>query len=349
MFYLCASKYKVMGKNKLYAEEELLHRFRFSEATTRSKNADSLPSAHPVFAGRERAQGPTSVKTKGLNRKWTTLRYLWHTCSVNVFNRGTLLKLGFLAGAAYYALFNDAPSSAFIGGPVSSIDWNVVKSDDQTLKVSQDVENRPKKRKSENSETQLGLVQDVVAERSESKQTASTKIRKTPEVNKKVLKKPVNDAAPVRIETIRGDHSAAFIKKYSAVARQEMARYGIPASISLAQGLIESRAGTSTLAVRNNNHFGMKCFSRNCKKGHCTNHSDDSHKDFFLNFKDPKLSWRAHSILLSGGRYAKLKQYGKDYKKWAYGLKNMGYATDRTYAEKLISTIERYGLQQYDY
>ena len=165
---------------------------------------------------------------------------------------------------------------------------------------------------------------------------------------KKEKSKPKNDAAPVNVESIKGDRSAAFIQKYSGVARQEMAKYGIPASISLAQGLIESRAGTSKLAVQNNNHFGMKCFSRNCRKGHCSNHTDDTHKDFFLKFSDPKLSWRAHSILLASGRYAKLKKYGKDYKRWAYGLKSVGYATDKTYAEKLIRTIERYDLHQFD-
>ena len=338
-----------MGKNKLYAEEELLHRFRFSEAATRSKHADNLPSAHPGYAGRDRVSN-FSAKSNGLSRKWTTLRYLWHTCTTSAFNRGALLKVGFLVGAGYFALYSDSPAAAFVSGPVSAIDWKKELDEadpDRTTSVAK-VHSKVK-RAPEQSETQLGLISDVSASSNRTDKKPSSKVRKSQPEQAKSLKKPVNDAAPVRIEAIKGDHTVAYIKKYSAVARQEMARYGIPASISLAQGLIESRAGTSTLAVRNNNHFGMKCFSRNCKKGHCTNHSDDSHKDFFLNFKDPKLSWRAHSILLSGGRYARLKKHGKDYKKWAYGLKTMGYATDRTYAEKLISTIERYGLQQYDY
>ena len=127
-----------------------------------------------------------------------------------------------------------------------------------------------------------------------------------------------------------------------------MRQYGVPASISLAQGLIESRAGTSKLAVENNNHFGMKCFSRNCRKGHCTNFTDDSHKDFFLKFTNPWDSWRKHSQMISTGRYARLKRYGRDYRAWANGLKSVGYATDRGYASKLIGVIERYELYQYD-
>lgn len=339
-----------MGKNKLYAEEELLHRFRFSEATSRSKQADSLPSAHLGYVGKERTHHAAPGKANSINRKWTTLRYLWHTLSVNVFTRGTLLKVGFLVGASYYALFNDSPSTVLIQGPVSSIDWNTNTGEESNNKATIPPETKSGAQNSHGSSvSQLGILSDVSGVKPEKSPASVSKLKKNPESKQKVVKKPVNDAAPVRIESLKGDQTANYIKKYSAVARQEMARYGIPASISLAQGLIESRAGTSTLAVRNNNHFGMKCFSRNCKKGHCTNHSDDSHKDFFLNFKDPKLSWRAHSILLSGGRYAKLKKHGKDYRKWAYGLKTMGYATDRTYADKLISTIERYGLQQFDY
>ena len=165
---------------------------------------------------------------------------------------------------------------------------------------------------------------------------------------KKLKKAPKSDAAPVSTDHIASDRSAAYIQKFSGIARQEMVQFGVPASISLAQGLIESRAGSSKLAVNNNNHFGMKCFSRNCRKGHCTNFTDDTHKDFFLKFGNAEQSWRAHSKLISSGRYAKLKKYGRDFRRWANGLKSIGYATDRTYAEKLIGIIERYDLQQFD-
>lgn len=140
----------------------------------------------------------------------------------------------------------------------------------------------------------------------------------------------------------------AYIKQFARIAQAEQKKFGVPASISLAQGLIESRAGNSKLAVNNNNHFGMKCFSKHCRKGHCTNFTDDTHKDFFLKFSSAFQSWDAHAKLLSSGRYKHLKRYGVNYRKWATGLKAVGYATDRTYANKLVGIIERYNLNQYD-
>ena len=128
-----------------------------------------------------------------------------------------------------------------------------------------------------------------------------------------------------------------------------MRKYGIPASITLAQGLIESNAGESRLSKENNNHFGMKCFSKKCKKDHCSNFTDDSHKDFFRKYTTAWESYRAHSIMLGGDRYKHLKKLDKsDYKSWARGLKKAGYATDRRYAEKLIHIIEEMELYQYD-
>jgi hypothetical protein len=166
--------------------------------------------------------------------------------------------------------------------------------------------------------------------------------------SKKGKKDVKSEAAPVSADLLNVDQSAAYIQKFSRIACEEMKKYGVPASISLAQGLVESRAGTSKLAVSNQNHFGLKCFSRNCKKGHCTNFTDDTHKDFFLKFGNARQSWQAHSKLLASGRYAKLKKYGRNYRLWAEGLKNAGYATDNTYAEKLIDIIERYELHQFD-
>jgi hypothetical protein len=157
-----------------------------------------------------------------------------------------------------------------------------------------------------------------------------------------------NEAAPVSARYMDAAMVQDYVERFSKIAITEMEKYGVPASISLAQGLIESRAGHSTLARRNNNHFGIKCFSKRCKKGHCSNFTDDSHKDFFRVFKNPWESWREHSKMISGGRYARLKKHGRDYRKWAYGLKAVGYATDRTYADKLIGIIERYQLYRFD-
>jgi len=161
-------------------------------------------------------------------------------------------------------------------------------------------------------------------------------------------RKSTNEAAPLAVYDMRDGQTQAYIDRFSKIAIAEMQKYGIPASISLAQGLVESRFGTSKLAQRNNNHFGIKCFSKKCRPGHCSNFFDDHHKDFFRKFTNPWESWRAHSQMLAGGRYARLKKHGRDYRKWAQGLKQLGYATDRTYAEKLIGVIEKYDLHRYD-
>lgn len=142
----------------------------------------------------------------------------------------------------------------------------------------------------------------------------------------------------------------AYVDRFVEVAQKEMRKYNIPASITLAQGLLESNAGESKLAKRNNNHFGMKCFSKTCGKGHCSNFTDDTHKDFFRIYKNTWDSYRAHSLLLKNGqRYQRLFNLDKnDYKGWAHGLKKAGYATDKYYAEKLINTIEDLQLYKYD-
>ncbi|MEM1322822.1 MAG: glucosaminidase domain-containing protein [Bacteroidota bacterium] len=157
-----------------------------------------------------------------------------------------------------------------------------------------------------------------------------------------------NPYAPVSSQDLREKQARAFIKEHADVAVKQMHQYGVPASIKMAQALIESRAGRSMLAKKNNNFFGIKCFSKKCAKGHCTNAYDDHHKDFFRKYASPSDSWTAHSRLLTNGRYKKLKQHKKDYKKWAEGLKKAGYATDARYDRKLISVIEKYQLYKLD-
>lgn len=150
-------------------------------------------------------------------------------------------------------------------------------------------------------------------------------------------------------EAIKRAKQRKYVARFAKVAQNEMEKYGIPASITLAQGLLESNAGESTLALKNNNHFGIKCFSRSCRKGHCSNHTDDSHKDFFRKYNSAWESYRAHSHLLRADRYKPLyKLPPDDYKRWAHGLKKAGYATDKYYAEKLINLIEELSLHQYD-
>jgi len=140
----------------------------------------------------------------------------------------------------------------------------------------------------------------------------------------------------------------AYIRRFTKIAKAEQDKYGIPASVKMAQALLESGSGTSRLAKNNNNHFGMKCFSKKCVKGHCSNFNDDHHKDFFRKYGNAWESWRAHSQLISNGRYKKLITEDNNYKDWAYGLKKLGYATDARYAEKLINTIEKYQLNLLD-
>ncbi len=154
------------------------------------------------------------------------------------------------------------------------------------------------------------------------------------------------ELAPVRIPG--HSDSETYIKRFAPLAIAEMRKFGIPASVILAQGLLESNAGNSSLAQRANNHFGIKCFSRHCKKGHCMNFSDDTHKDFFLKYHNAWSSYRAHSEFLhKSARYRHLFK-SKQYNAWAIGLERAGYATDPKYAEKLIGVIHRYSLNQFD-
>jgi hypothetical protein len=143
---------------------------------------------------------------------------------------------------------------------------------------------------------------------------------------------------------------AAYIKRFSPVAVAEMRKYGVPASIILAQGLLESDAGSSGLAQKANNHFGIKCFSKKCAKGHCVNQTDDSHKDFFVAYPNVWGSFRAHSeMLVKGERYRHLFEVPKnDHRAWAKGLQDAGYATDPQYAEKLMAIIQNLKLYRFD-
>ena len=139
----------------------------------------------------------------------------------------------------------------------------------------------------------------------------------------------------------------AYINIYKDLAISEMKRSGIPASIKLAQGILESANGNSTLAVVANNHFGIKCHGWEGKEIY---HDDDKKGECFRRYKNAKDSWIDHTdFLTSRSRYAFLFGYkSTDYKSWANGLRKAGYATDPKYAQVLIGLIERYDLYQYD-
>ena len=147
----------------------------------------------------------------------------------------------------------------------------------------------------------------------------------------------------------------AYIELYKHIAIEEMNRSGIPASIKLAQGILESASGASTLAVKANNHFGVKCGSR--WAGATYYHFDDDYdrngnliKSCFRKYQSPEESYKAHTeFLMSGARYEFLFSYPKtDYKNWARGLKKAGYATNPQYANLLIRIIEQSDLAKFD-
>jgi len=139
-----------------------------------------------------------------------------------------------------------------------------------------------------------------------------------------------------------------YISKYSSVAVDEMNRYNIPASITLAQGILESGNGESRLATEGNNHFGIKCHGN--WSGKSIIEDDDEKGECFRKYDKVADSYRDHSLFLTErGRYSFLFEYKKsDYKKWAKGLKKAGYATNPNYPTLLIDLIERYELYTYD-
>lgn len=139
-----------------------------------------------------------------------------------------------------------------------------------------------------------------------------------------------------------------YIAEYSDMAVEQMNRYGVPASITLAQGLLESRAGTSRLVTKGNNHFGIKCGGT--WNGPYMLMTDDAPNEKFRVYKNARESYEDHSKFLKyGRRYAFLFDLNTtDYKGWARGLKKAGYATSPTYASSLIELIERYNLAAYD-
>ncbi len=144
------------------------------------------------------------------------------------------------------------------------------------------------------------------------------------------------------------DYALEYLNKYSSMAVSEMKRTGIPASITLAQGMLESNYGRSRLATQGNNHFGIKCHSN--WNGRKIYHDDNHRNECFRSYPTAADSYRDHSdFLVNGSRYRDLFALrSNDYKGWAHGLKKAGYATDPKYPELLIRKIEEYRLWTYD-
>ncbi|ARS41882.1 hemagglutinin [Sphingobacteriaceae bacterium GW460-11-11-14-LB5] len=162
--------------------------------------------------------------------------------------------------------------------------------------------------------------------------------------NNKQIEKAANKA---NNNSYKSYNTLSYIDEFKGVAVEEMNANGIPASITLAQGILESGSGNSDLAKYANNHFGIKCTSD--WKGKNYFRDDDQKNDCFRVYKDARESFRDHSEFLKRKRYSFLFQLDKnDYKSWAQGLKTAGYATNPKYPDLLINTIEKYQLYQYD-
>lgn len=188
------------------------------------------------------------------------------------------------------------------------------------------------------------------------KGTGNTEIIEPP---KPPTVKPPKEVAEEKVEEINEteisedntpvfkDNVERYVYNFAEIAKDEMKLYGIPASITLAQGVLESNAGQGELTLKSNNHFGIKC---NGWQGEKVYHDDDVLDECFRKYNNPKYSFRDHSLFLTDRRrYSPLFQLNKDdYEAWAYGLKSAGYATDPKYPNKLISIIERYELYKYD-
>lgn len=184
--------------------------------------------------------------------------------------------------------------------------------------------------------------------------TVSYKKRAKPPVERPIDKKEPRSEEMERVEKTGAlnvpyqTRVENYILEYSEIAKEEMIQYGIPASIKLAQGILESGAGAGELAMKSHNHFGIKCHTG--WEGGRVYHDDDQRGECFRKYNDPKYSFRDHSLfLVNRERYKNLFTLRKnDYIGWAIGLKQAGYATDPSYPQKLIGIIERYRLQRYD-
>ncbi len=173
------------------------------------------------------------------------------------------------------------------------------------------------------------------------KEVAKEPVKVVKETPTTVVTKPAANASYAEVV-------ANYIADYKEIAKEEMLQYGIPASIKIAQGILESGAGRGDLSRRSNNHFGIKCHTG--WTGDKVHHDDDELQECFRKYNDPKYSFRDHSLFLtSRPRYGDLFKLKKDdYKGWATGLRKAGYATDPKYPEKLIGIIERYELYKLD-
>ena len=292
----------------------------------RSDLFDRSPTHHQTTRTEPTATEPEVTLGKVLAHLWFLVRRVWVALQYQLFKRSgstqiqwqrlPWFKMAVLAGLAFLFFKKEFSFSINMAQAESGI--VLEQEDDQPVHAAQ-----------------MSLSAPVVPAAVAPQAPAAPAVRANPFL-----------AAPGDTDKTR--RYKEYVRRFGKVAQTEMATYGIPASIKIAQGLLESDAGKSRLSRQNNNHFGIKCFSRTCAKGHCSNFSDDSHKDFFRKYNSAWDSYRAHSKLLVNGKYKELLAHGHDYVQWAKGLKRIGYATAKHYDQKLIDLIERYDLTYLD-
>jgi len=195
--------------------------------------------------------------------------------------------------------------------------------------------------------TSCGSKRGVVTKKSKTKKEDVAKVDTPQKVGIEDAEEEPREITIKDTPEVYASPTEEYIAIYSDIAQEEMKQYGVPASITLAQGILESSSGRGRLAVDANNHFGIKCHDWTGAK---IFHDDDKKGECFRKYKNSKYSFQDHSVFLtSRKRYHKLFMLEKDdYKGWAKELKAAGYATDRKYPQKLISIIERYQLYRFD-
>ncbi|RNL90755.1 LysM peptidoglycan-binding domain-containing protein [Sinomicrobium pectinilyticum] len=197
----------------------------------------------------------------------------------------------------------------------------------------------------------LGLVASSCGSKKKAARKRNTDKTKTVRVEPKTPTEPVkkeNDTKNTGFTRMKVSSTEEYIEIFASIAQDEMREFGIPASITLAQGILESGSGMGELTLKTNNHFGIKCHTG--WSGGMEYHDDDEKGECFRKYDHPMTSYRDHSLFLtSRSRYASLFDLRKDdYHGWAKGLRKAGYATDPRYPQKLIGLIDKYRLYIYD-
>ena len=194
-----------------------------------------------------------------------------------------------------------------------------------------------------------GSKKRVVTKKKKAKTEHVVRKHERPEsaTNKKEEPQVVSPVVTAPAPSSYANITEVYISTYSSIAKEKMRQYKIPASITLAQGILESASGKGRLAVEGNNHFGIKCHEW---KGDKIFHDDDASQECFRKYRHAEQSFEDHSEFLTNrSRYSKLFELdADDYQGWAKGLRAAGYATDRKYPDKLISLIERFQLYAFD-